>query len=885
MSKKPRWLTPAITLFATGITAFVLFGIRDHFKTDELQSALKTLSFWNLIWAALATILSFVMLALMEYLGAASVSESLKQSQPTGQPTYEPPTQVAINKISFKKASLYSFIIYGISNTFGVAGLASTPLRLRLYGAEKISTAGVLSLCLIASSAFWIGLAFVIGVSLIATALFEPNSLHFPQIYIGLTGIAFLAGALASCWFLAGRGTSAIGNMRLAFPGKKQMVIQSALAASDWFLAGLALYVLIPRETGSTFFAFFSGFFLSQVAALVSSVPGGIGIIESFNLYMMHPPENTIHQLAAAFIAYRGVYYLPPLIISLILFAVWNFKREKNTFVYAMSAMGQYVKTSIPLLTASGTGIIGLALLLNSGHVFTLLMEWSPLSAFSESVIGTGLLILAVGLYERSSSVRVIAMTIMFPIPICSIIYNSSIYTFIISATTFFLLLLNKKEFYRKSEISAIKNQQRFSLLVLLPVLTTMALAVFMFYQHELAIQQWWKVAFDGNSSSALRGSVGSLVTLGAYGLWALLTPRGRQIAERATIKNSTSLESSDNQAIAKSTYTTSWLALVGDKTLFRFQGIDGFIMYKVARPFWIAMGEPICPTHQRRELMTEFLGDCDRHGGIPVFYQTRPETLSQYVEIGFQAVKIGEEARVLLSEFSLEGRDRKSMRNTCNRVERDGYKFAILSREVVVSRLEELRGISDQWLGNLSMREKAFSIGFFNDSYIASSDVGVILKENQIVAFANLWLGGEKEEFSVDLMRYGTDAPSGIMEYLIIQLLLHAKSESYKWFNLGMAPLAGLEGIRNGRQWHRVGTVIYRAGEAFYNFRGLKSFKDKFGPTWESRFLVYPPGSSLARVLSSAALLINRGVKNHILPQDSNGDLPAKISEEKRAS
>jgi phosphatidylglycerol lysyltransferase len=114
-----------------------------------------------------------------------------------------------------------------------------------------------------------------------------------------------------------------------------------------------------------------------------------------------------------------------------------------------------------------------------------------------------------------------------------------------------------------------------------------------------------------------------------------------------------------------------------------------------------------------------------------------------------------------------------------------------------------------------------------------------------------------------VDLMRYSSSAPSGAMEYLIIQLMLHAKSGGYNWFNLGMAPLAGLEGIHSGRQWHRVGSMIYRAGEAFYNFRGLKTFKDKFGPHWESRFLVYPPGSNLARILSSVAVLINfKGVK-----------------------
>src|SRR5207253_1780286 len=117
--------------------------------------------------------------------------------------------------------------------------------------------------------------------------------------------------------------------------------------------------------------------------------------------------------------------------------------------------------------------------------------------------------------------------------------------------------------------------------------------------------------------------------------------------------------------AIQNSPYTTACLALVGDKEFFRLDGVSGFIMYRLARPYWIVMGEPVCAREDATKLVAAFLVECDRFGAMPVFYQTRPETLARFVEVGFQAVKIGEEARVHLPEFSLEGRERKSMRNT----------------------------------------------------------------------------------------------------------------------------------------------------------------------------------------------------------------------------
>lgn len=847
-----RWLPIAIALCATGIAIWVIFDIHGHLKSDQLSVALRSISNLHLFFAAAATVCSFVVLALMEYLGAKST--------------------LGYN-IPLRRATFYSLIIYGISNTFGVAGLASTPLRLRLYGADKAEANGILSLCLLASVAFWLGLAYILGATLIASAMFESSALPFTPLILATSGFIVLFAALMTGWFLAGRGTKLFGKLQLKFPGKSQIFAQSFLAALDWLLAGIALYSLIPKSSGSQFFGFLSGFFVSQIAALISSVPGGIGVLESFNLYIMHPPEGSIHEIAAAFIAYRSIYYIPPLLISFLLFAAWSFRRAQGTFAQAAHAVVQYGQSSVPFLSASFAGTMGLALLLNSGHAFTWIEHWSGLSAFSESLVGTALLILAMGLFERSSSARKLTMVVSSALAIAATASGPSYAALTSSLALLIVLAGNERAFYRKSELSTLKDQQRFSVLVLLPTLASMTLAIFAFYRHELDTQQWWKFTFDENASGILRGCVGSLVTLGAYGLWALLAPRGRPGLDLNGKEQQASQVTQDVLAIETSPFTTSWLALVGDKEHFRVEGIDGFIMYKIARPFWIAMGEPVCAPDQLRTLVAAFLADCDQHGGVPVFYQTRPETLSKYVEIGFQAVKIGEEARVWLQDFSLEGRDRKSMRNTCNRIEREGYKFAIISRDSVSARLADLREVSDQWLANLSMREKGFSIGYFNDNYIQSSDVAVIMKDEKIVAFANLWVSRTKEEFSVDLMRYSTHAPSGIMEYLIIQIILHAKSDSYKWFNLGMAPLAGLEGIHSGRQWHRVGTMIYRAGEAFYNFRGLKAFKDKFGPTWESRFLVYPPGSNLARILSSTAVLINfKGVKR-------TSDYPSKAN------
>ena len=57
-----------------------------------------------------------------------------------------------------------------------------------------------------------------------------------------------------------------------------------------------------------------------------------------------------------------------------------------------------------------------------------------------------------------------------------------------------------------------------------------------------------------------------------------------------------------------------------------------------------------------------------------------------------------------------------------------------------------------------------------------------------------------------------------------------------------------------------RAGHFVYRHGEAFYNFQGVRAYKSKFDPVWQPRYLAYPGGLALARVVTDVASLIAGG-------------------------
>jgi phosphatidylglycerol lysyltransferase len=109
--------------------------------------------------------------------------------------------------------------------------------------------------------------------------------------------------------------------------------------------------------------------------------------------------------------------------------------------------------------------------------------------------------------------------------------------------------------------------------------------------------------------------------------------------------------------------------------------------------------------------------------------------------------------------------------------------------------------------------------------------------------------------------MRHVSDAPAGVMDYLFIGLMLRGKAEGYRWFSLGMAPFSGLVQNPLAPLWNRLGALLFRHGEHFYNFQGLRAYKEKFDPDWSPKYLASPGGLILPQVLAQVAALVSGGL------------------------
>ena len=317
---------------------------------------------------------------------------------------------------------------------------------------------------------------------------------------------------------------------------------------------------------------------------------------------------------------------------------------------------------------------------------------------------------------------------------------------------------------------------------------------------------------------------------------------------------------------IGEQTSTFPNLVFLRDKAVLFDDERTGFVMYGVQGRTWAALGDPVGPPHRLNTLIQLFLERCDDFGGVPVFYEISSEHLHRYADLGLTFVKLGEEARVDLASFSTDGARGKKFRHALHRLERAQATFRVLPVEQVAQVMDQLRAVSGDWLARHAGAEKGFSLGFFTAEYITRFRVAVIEKDARVVAFANLWEGPQRTELSLDLMRYDARAPKEVMEALLVHVMLWGKDQGYRRFMLGMAPLSGFESSPVAPLWSRLASFVYQHGEPIYRFQGLRAFKQKFDPEWQPRYLAYPGGLRLPRVLADVAALIAGGYRRIFL-------------------
>ncbi|OJT22537.1 hypothetical protein BO221_22470 [Archangium sp. Cb G35] len=842
MQRVKRLLLALLPLALLGAAGYVLHRELSHFHRGDVAVGLASISTGHILLALALTAVNYFALTLYDVLAMGHVGR----------------------KLPYARVGFTSFVGYAFGHNLGLSFLSGGSVRYRLYSAWGLTALDVAQVATFNALTFWVGLAAVTGTSL----LVEGGGGVLPLApglarALGAGLWVLLLGYFVACALV--RKPLRVRGLELSLPAFRRALGQLAVSCADWMLAASVLWVLLPPGSGVSLPSIVALFALAQLAGIASQVPAGLGVFETVMLAALSPHVSSAH-LVGVLLVYRIVYYLVPFSVAALMLAGNELLQRRQHLTRLAKVVHTSFSPVVPWVASAGAFIAGTVLLFSGAtptvsERMTVLRHLVPLpllevSHFLGSLAGISLLLLARGLQRRLDGAYVLTQVLLVAGAVFSVVkgvdYEEAALLLVLAVA----LAPFHRQFYRHTSLLA----EAFSPGWLLATVAVVGVSVwlgFFSYRHVAYSQElWWQFTFGGDAPRFLRATVGVLGLVLVSGMGMLLKP-ARVRTHPPTPEELTRVR----PLVTHSPESSAYLALVGDKPLLFNESGTAFLMYSVSGRSWVCMGDPVGPPEDATELAWRFLELADRHHGQACFYQVGPGALPRYLDLGLTLLKLGEEATVPLADFSLEGPARKSLRQSVHKLEREGYVFEVLPPQAVPELLPQLRAISDAWLEEKHTREKGFSLGYFAPRYLAEGPLAVVRHEGRLVGFANMWAPEVKEELSVDLMRYQPGSPHGVMDFLFASLMQWGREQGFRRFNLGMAPFSGFEQRGLAPVWNRLGALLFRHGEHFYNFQGLRQYKDKFRPVWTPRYLASPGGLALPGVLTGVASLVSRGL------------------------
>ncbi len=305
-----------------------------------------------------------------------------------------------------------------------------------------------------------------------------------------------------------------------------------------------------------------------------------------------------------------------------------------------------------------------------------------------------------------------------------------------------------------------------------------------------------------------------------------------------------------------------------------------GLVNYRLAYNVAVVLGDPVCAPHDVERVTRSFLDFCRRHTWLVAFYQVYPQHLDVYRTLKLHAFKMGEEAMLNPQSFTLRGSVLANVRTTCRRAEREGVTIQWYEGVPPTEVIQQLEHLSHTWLEQKAgAAETGFSVGRFDELSTVAERADTIatrsgfsahppspsLSQEMVPRFltavaltsegtacafmtftpvygplTNTDNSGEGEGWgwALDIMRRTPATPPGVTELLLVRALDRFRSQGATVFSLGLVALSDTLHEMAPLQRKLVCFVTDHL-HLLETHNTLFTFKQKFHPHWESRYIV----------------------------------------------
>jgi uncharacterized membrane protein YbhN (UPF0104 family) len=294
-----RILFKAVLVAAIAGAVYLLYNTLRQYSVEDITDALRAIPASHLAAGAGFAACSYFCLACSDALAVRYAGKPLR----------------------FCQTALASFTGLSIGHNVGVAALSSGAVRYRFYSRWGLSGEDVakvivfcgltvgLGLATLGAAGFWLrpaDAAKIAGLSPDTISLLAPACLAFPIGYLLLA--AFVRAPLK------------FRSWTFTMPKPHLAAGQVLIGTLNFGCVAASLHQMLSAFAEAGYFKVAAASITANIAAIISHVPGGLGVLEATIVHILPGAESI-----AAVIAYRVIYYFIPLSIGLPLLVASEF--------------------------------------------------------------------------------------------------------------------------------------------------------------------------------------------------------------------------------------------------------------------------------------------------------------------------------------------------------------------------------------------------------------------------------------------------------------------------------------------------------------------------------------------------------------------------------
>jgi glycosyltransferase 2 family protein len=299
-----RWLTPVFVAAVLGLAGFLIHRALTRYSLDEIAASLTSVPIDHIARMGGFAAASYLCLTLFDAMAVRYAGRTLP----------------------YRRVALTSFVALSIGHNVGFAALSSGAIRYRFYSQLGLRAYEVAKVILFCALTVGLGLGILGGLALLLQPGLAQEIIRLDRrVVLALGTICMLvAGVYLLCAAFVRRPLR-FRRWTLEMPSLRLALGQVVIGPLNFAFVAACLYEGLAAAADMTYLGVATVYVLANVATLLSHVPGGLGVIESVVLFLL--PEQ---QVIGALIMFRLVYFLVPLGIGSLLFAVIELTRRRG---------------------------------------------------------------------------------------------------------------------------------------------------------------------------------------------------------------------------------------------------------------------------------------------------------------------------------------------------------------------------------------------------------------------------------------------------------------------------------------------------------------------------------------------------------------------------